>query len=253
MTTQMRTVCTRIGRLYRVGLDAARMACRQSDMPRPLIAVTADLIDRNGREAAMSTMTYSDAVWAAGGLPVIVPPVVESVEFLGARFDGFVFTGGDDPKTEPFGQPTDPRITPVFPRRQAFEMSLLAHLRDDWPEKPLLGICLGMQMLALTRGGRLNQYMPDTHADAVSHWDREHAVVSVDEGVLASGTVHSRHKQAIEDAGSMRVLARASDGTIEAVDDSRVPFCLGVQWHPERTGEGVLGLGLFKRLVGAAR
>ncbi len=225
-------------------------------MPRPLIAVTADLIDRNGREAAMSAMTYSDAVWAAGGLPVIVPPVVESVEFvggLGGRFDGFVFTGGDDPKTEPFGRPTDPRTTPVFPRRQAFETALLAHLRDEWPEKPLLGVCLGMQMLALTRGGRLNQYMPDTHADAAAHWDHDHPVVSADESVLASGTVHSRHKQAIEDAGSMRVLATAPDGTIEAVDDPRVSFCLGVQWHPERTGDGALGVGLFERLVGAAR
>lgn len=222
-------------------------------MPRPLIAITPDLIDRNGRETAMLTMTYADAVWAAGGLPVIVPPVVDSVGFLGGRFDGFVFSGGDDPKTEPFGQPTDPRITPVFPRRQAFETALLEHLRDEWPEKPLLGICLGMQMLALTRGGRLNQYMPDTHADAASHWDHDHAVVSADAGVLASGTVHSRHKQAIDDAGSMRVLATAPDGTIEAVDDPGVPFCVGVQWHPERTGEGALGVGLFERLVGAAR
>lgn len=222
-------------------------------MPRPLIAVTADLIDRNGRDTAVSAMTYSDAVWAAGGLPVILPPVVESVEFLAGRFDGFVFTGGDDPKTEPFGQPTDPRVTPVFPRRQAFEAALLAHLRDDWPEKPLLGVCLGMQMLALTRGGRLNQYMPDTHPDAASHWDRDHAVVSADESVLASGTVHSRHKQAVEDAGPLRVLATAPDGTIEAVDDPRVPFCLGVQWHPERTADAPLGIALFERLVSAAK
>lgn len=225
-------------------------------MPRPLIAVTADLIERNARETAMSTMTYADAVSAAGGCPVILPPVTlvsGLVEEIAGRFDGFVFTGGDDPRTEPFGHPTDPRITPVFPRRQAFETALLTHLRDEWPEKPLLGVCLGMQMLALTRGGRLNQYMPDTHADAAAHWDRDHAVVSTDDAVLASGTVHSRHKQAIDDAGSMRVLATAPDGTIEAVDDPGVPFCVGVQWHPERTGDGALGAGLFERLVGAAR
>lgn len=222
-------------------------------MPRPLIAITADLIDRNGRETAALGTTYADAVWAAGGQPVVLAPVPDSAEAAAARFDGFVLSGGDDPRTEPFGQPTDPRITPVFPRRQAFETALLEALRDEWPEKPLLGICLGMQMLALTRGGRLNQYMPDTHPNAAEHWDRDHAVVSADESAIPSGAVHSRHKQAVDDAGRLRVLATAPDGTIEAVDDPRVPFCLGVQWHPERTGDGPLGAGLFERLVEAAR
>lgn len=222
-------------------------------MPRPLIAVTADLIDRNGRETAMSAMAYSDAVWSAGGLPVIVGPEVDAVSDLAGRFDAFVLTGGDDPVLEGFGVPTDPRITPVMPRRQAFETALLALLGAEWPEKPLLGICLGMQMLALTRGGRLNQYMPDTHPNAADHWDRDHAVVSADESLLSSGVVHSRHKQAVDDAGSLRVLARAPDGTIEAVDDPTLPFCLGVQWHPERTGESAMGMALFERLVEAAR
>lgn len=236
-------------------LDAGGPGCRQSHtMPhRPLVAITTDLIDRNARETAMGTMTYSDAVWAAGGMPVLVPPVIDSVTIAAGRFDAFVFTGGDDPRTEPFGQPTDPRITPVFPRRQAFETALLAHLRDEWPEKPLLGVCLGMQMLALTRGGRLNQFMPETHPNHAEHWDHDHPIVSADELVLASGVVHSRHKQAVDDAGPLRVLATAPDGTIEAVDDPMVPFCLGVQWHPERTGDGALGLGLFERLVLAAR
>ena len=85
------------------------------------------------------------------------------------------------------------------------------------------------------------------------NWDHDHAVVSVDESVLASGTVHSRHKQAIDDAGSMRVLATAPDGTVEAVDLPELPFYLGVQWHPERTTEPGLGPRLFERLVTAAR
>ena len=235
-------------------LDAGGAERRQSPAMsrRPLVAITPDLIDRNGRETAICTTAYADRVWAAGGLPVVVSPNAGSVADLAARFDAFVLTGGDDPKTEPFGHPTDPRVTPVFPRRQAFETALLEHLRDEWPEKPLLGVCLGMQMLALTRGGRLNQYMPDTHPNASDHWDHDHPIVSSDESVLAAGVVHS-HKQAIDDAGTMRVLATAPDGTIEAVDDPRVPFCVGVQWHPERTGDGALGLGLFERLVGAAR
>jgi putative glutamine amidotransferase len=222
-------------------------------MARPLVGITADLIERNGRETAICTTAYADAVWRSGGQPVLLVPEVASASEVAGRFDAFVFTGGDDPRTEPFGQPTHPKITPVFERRQAFETRLLEILRDEWPETPVLGVCLGMQMLALTRGGRLNQYMPETHANHAEHWDHDHPVVSVDEAVLASGVVHSRHKQAIEDAGSMRVLASAPDGTIEAVDDPAVPFCVGVQWHPERTIDGALGVGLFERLVKASR
>ncbi|MCC5822536.1 MAG: gamma-glutamyl-gamma-aminobutyrate hydrolase family protein [Phycisphaerales bacterium] len=220
---------------------------------RPLIGITADLIDRNGRETAACTTAYSARVWEAGGLPVLLSPLDEGAVELAARMDGFVLTGGDDPRTEPFGEPTDPRVTPVFPARQAFETALLEHLRDEWPEKPVLGVCLGMQMMALVRGGRLNQYMPDTHPNAAEHWDHDHPVVSADESALASGTVHSRHKQAIDDAGSMRVLATAPDGTIEAVDLPDLPFYLGVQWHPERTEQAGLGPALFERLVVASR
>lgn len=220
---------------------------------RPLIAVTTDLIDRNGRETAISTMTYADAVWRAGGMPVLLAPVPESVDEVVGRFDGFVFTGGDDPRTEAFGVPSHPGITPVFERRQVFEAALLRRLHAEWPETPVLGICLGMQMMGLVRGGRLNQFMPDTHATHAEHWGRDHPVVSADEAVMASGVVHSKHKQALDDPGPLRVVARSADGIIEAVDDPSVPFCLGVQWHPERTGDGALGIGLFERLVGAAR
>jgi putative glutamine amidotransferase len=220
---------------------------------RPLVAITTDLIDRNGREAVMSTMTYADAVWAAGGWPVLLPPVIGLVAEAGERFDAFVFTGGDDPRTEPFGEPTDPRITPVFPRRQAFETALLERLRDHHPDTPLLGICLGMQMLALTRGGRLNQFMPDTLPNAADHWDHDHPIESADPALLPEGVVHSRHKQAVDRPGDLRVLATAPDGTIEAVDDPARACCLGVQWHPERTAHAPLGLALFERLVRAAR
>lgn len=222
-------------------------------MGRALVGITTDLIDRNGRETAICTTAYADAVWRAGGQPVLLVPELGAAFEIAGRFDAFVFTGGDDPRTEPFGRPTHPKITPVFERRQAFETRLLEVLRDEWPETPVLGVCLGMQMLALTRGGVLNQYMPETHANHSDHWDRDHAVVSIDTGVLASGVVHSRHKQAIEDPGTMRVLASAPDGTIEAVDDPAAPFCVGVQWHPERTADAALGMGLFERLVEAAR
>lgn len=222
-------------------------------MAVPLIAITTDIIDRNGRETAICTTAYADAVWAGGGQPVLLVPGAGKPKDIAKRFDGFVFTGGDDPVMEPFGVETDPRVTPVNHRRQTFETALLEELLERQPKKPLLGVCLGMQLMALMRGGGLNQYMPDTHEGHAGHWDAEHAIETVDAQVLKAGVVHSRHKQVVDDAGDMTVLATSPDGVIEAVYDPELPFCMGVQWHPERTVDAVLGEGLFKRLVKEAK
>jgi len=222
-------------------------------MAAPLIAITTDIIDRNGRETAICTTAYADAVWSAGGQPVLLVPGAGRPKDIAKRFDGFVFTGGDDPRTEDFGEPTDPRVTPVDHRRQTFETALLDMLREKHPEAPVLGVCLGMQMLALTRGGHLNQYMPDAHEGHAGHWDADHAIETVDAELLKAGVVHSRHKQAIDDPGELAVLASSADGVIEAVHDPEVAFCVGVQWHPERTADAALGEGLFARLVKAAK
>ena len=72
-----------------------------------------------------------------------------------------MFIGGDDPRTEPFGEPTHPKATPVEPERQAFETALLEELQRR-PGAPVLGVCLGMQMMALHAGGKLNQ---KSHSD----------------------------------------------------------------------------------------
>lgn len=225
---------------------------------RPVVAITTDLVDRNARQTASCAMDYAHAVWRAGGMPVLLSPVPESARAAASAtgFDAFVFTGGDDPTTEPFGQPTHPQITPVLEPRQRFETDLLKHLRDERPQAPVLAVCLGMQMMALTRGGSLHQFMPESHPTHDEHWARDHPVRSVapaSAGGLDDGIVHSRHKQAVDHPGSLRVLARSPDGVIEAVHDPAVPFFLGVQWHPERTTSQALGIGLFERLVQAAR
>lgn len=222
-------------------------------MAVPLIAITTDLIDRNGRETAICTTAYADAVWAGGGQPVLLVPGAGKPKDIAKRFDGFVFTGGDDPVMELFGVETDPRVTPMNHRRQTFETALLEELLERQPKKPVLGVCLGMQLMALMRGGGLNQYMPDTHEGHAGHWDAEHAIETADAEVLKAGVVHSRHKQAVDDAGDMTVLANSADGVIEAVYDPDLPFCVGVQWHPERTEDVALGEGLFRRLVKAAK
>tara|TARA_R110002111_G_scaffold3457_3_gene21026 strand:- start:4628 stop:5332 length:705 start_codon:yes stop_codon:yes gene_type:complete len=222
---------------------------------KPLIAITSDLMIRKDRETAYLTMTYAQAVHNAGGIPVILPPTPSdpaTLQSLINRFDAFILSGGDDPVTEPFNTPSHPEITPVLPARQAFETNLIAQLNNN-PETPVLAICLGMQMLALTAGGSLNQHLPDTHPTHADHWNNPHTITSADESVLPSGTIYSSHRQAVSDPAHYRVLATAHDGVIEAFDDPTRPYTLAIQWHPERTDTPALGQHLFDRLIQATQ
>lgn len=119
--------------------------------------------------------------------------------------------------------------------------------------------------MALHAGGRLNQHLPDTLANAVEEHqnNHRHAIVvgivasamlalpggaSFSEVDLSSQTVVSSHHQAVEDAGRLRVIAASPDGVIEVIDDPARLFYVGVQWHPERS-EGLFNLDLIRRFV----
>ncbi len=220
--------------------------------PGPVVGITTDVEDASGRLRARASVAYADAIARAGGVPVLLAPDVDQVGAHLALCDALVLTGGDDPRTEPFGEPTHPRATPVHARRQAYETALLTRLSTDAPERPVLGVCLGMQMMALVAGGRLEQHMPDSIATSAEHvGDRVHRVVPTHGAALAQGEVASHHRQCVTDAGSMRVIGIAHDGVVEAIDDPARPFYLGVQWHPERTAETALGQDLFDALVEA--
>lgn len=194
------------------------------------------------------TTAYAQAVARAGGTPIILPPIAEHARAHLALCDAFVLTGGDDPVTEPFGAPTHRAALRVDPARQSYETLLLRLLADERPSAPVLGVCLGMQMMSLVAGGALNQHLPDTHASHADHWDRDHEIIPSGDA-MQRGIVHSRHRQAVRDPGALAVLATSPDGLIEAVGDSSRPFYLGVQWHPERTVDHALGDALFARLL----
>jgi len=188
-------------------------------------------------------------VWAAGGLPVLLPCLPFAAAEQVSRCDGLILTGGDDPIMAKWGQTQHGKTTPVDPQRQAFELAVLDALAKS-ASKPSLGICLGMQYMGLYAGGRLNQHLPDTLATAGDHWDRQQHPIA---GELGNGMVQSHHRQAIDDPGSMKVVAVAPDGVIEAICDENRPFYLGVQWHPERTDDPLLGQRIFDQLVSVAR
>jgi len=236
----------------------------QADRARPVIGIAPDVTEpKPGSIRAVCTLAYAEAIHRAGGWPVVLPPSVEMLPDHLARCDGFVISGGDDARTEPFGAPTHAKATPVHPVRQAFDTALLDALLAR-SGTPTLGVCLGMQMMALVAGGRLDQHLPDTLATAADHsGNAVHGVRATESsgpigellrslGPRAALPVTSSHRQAVVDPGRLRVAAMSDDGVIEAIDQPGAPFFVGVQWHPERTEDDRAGLEVFRRLVAAA-
>lgn len=218
--------------------------------PAPRIGITADVArDDQGRPRHQVRSTYVDAVLRAGGVPLILP--AEAAARRGAldAVDGIVIIGGDDIDTRPMGIPLHPMAQVMDAGRQAAEMELLRAL-DARASMPVLGICLGMQLMGVHRGARLIQHLGDVLPDADRHRnDGRHRV----ESAVGSGMVASWHHQALADAGTLALVGRSDDGVIEAVQDPSRPFYLGVQWHPERTDDPVMGDGVMRLLVEACR
>jgi gamma-glutamyl-gamma-aminobutyrate hydrolase PuuD len=231
-----------------------------SDDRRPVIGLSAYSVRAAWGvwdvEAVLLPRAYVDAVERAGGLPVVLPPLPGVIEGVLPRLDGLLLAGGPDVEPRRYGQEPGPQTQPSRPERDAAELSLLATAVDA--RLPVLGICRGMQVLNVARGGTLIQHLPD----AVGH-DR-HApspgVYGEHEVRVAAGSrlatvigewvgVPTYHHQGIDRLGDRLVpTAWADDGTVEALEDPELPFCVGVQWHPEVGTEPAL----FEALVAAA-
>jgi putative glutamine amidotransferase len=210
----------------------------------PIIGITADVA---GDRFTLGRR-YAELVSGAGGTPVILPCCPERIGGYLRLCAGVILSGGDDPDMTQWDVPTHAKATPIDPARQAFETALLRAL-DEQRDRPVLGICLGMQLMALHAGGVLDQFLPDSLPTAADHWGRQMHPVT---GDLGEGSVCSHHRQAITDPGALRVVAVAHDGVIEAVQADDRRFYIGVQWHPERSDEPALGRELVGRLVEAA-
>jgi len=215
-------------------------------MTPPIIGITCDFDGRNHDVPA----TYIAAVTRAGGVPILLPCVPALAQHALECCDGILFTGGGDPIMEQWGEVTHAKASTVHPDRQAFELALFDLLRSR-EEMPVLAVCFGMQLMGLHAGGAIDQHLPESHPQSAEQHrhDHEHVV----EGEIGRGAVCSRHHQALTDAGSLAVVARAHDGMIEAVQDKSRPMYLGVQWHPERTNDESLGFQLIQQLVNKAR
>lgn len=203
-------------------------------------------------------LTYLRAVQRAGGMPVVLPPLVpEEVPSLLDRLDGLCLSGGPDLDPAAYGaRERHPELGETEPALDAFELAIAAEA--DRRGVPVLGICRGSQTLNVVRGGTLFQ-------DLRGHRQLELATLPT-HGVriaLHSRTgrtmgarqleVNSFHHQAVDELGAgLCVAARALDGTVEAIECREHPFFLGVQWHAETLVDHSAHLALFRALVRAA-
>ena len=193
--------------------------------------------------------TYVDAVRAAGGLPVILPESETDLQAVLDAVDGLILSGGSDFNPATYGDPDTHETTyGIDPERDTFEIELfrLAVKQD----KPVLGICRGVQSINVAMGGTLIQDIPSSvpenlehrqHALGKSQTDVSHSVTITDEqsplyAVLGTDqmNVNSFHHQSVKEvAPDLKIAAVADDGVIEALWHPGMSFGLGVQWHPE--------------------
>jgi anthranilate synthase component 2/putative glutamine amidotransferase len=236
------------------------VASNGSEVGRPRIGITTYLEPTVWgiweRDAALLPRVYLDAVAAAGGVPLLLPPVGTDPTVLEV-LDGLIVAGGCDVDPSSYDAQPHPATVDTRPARDAHERTLIKAALDR--DLPLLAICRGLQMLNVTLGGTLHQHLPevvahDEHRPSPAVFGRTDVKVEPDTltaRVLGDrSSVHCYHHQAIDAvAPGLTVTARAGDGTVEAVEVDGHDFALGVQWHPEENPDD---LRLFTALIRGA-
>lgn len=195
---------------------------------------------------------YSDAVEAAGGLPVHLPliPDKEFIRSVVAELDGILLPGCDsDADPAYYREDPHPKLGRVIPEKDETDLLVLAEA--ERLGLPVLAICYGIQVLNISREGSLIQDIETQVENCIQHEQgkplaRNSHDIKIDPENLLSELagkgnssvivkVNSHHHQAIRQTGrDLKAIAWANDGVIEAIQDSRPErFVLGVQWHPE--------------------
>ena len=224
---------------------------------RPVIGITGnyeDLTCKLGRG-------YYQSVVAAGGVPVVIPPVADKHVIVNTleHIDALILSGGGDINPLWAGEEPSPKLHGINQERDLPEL-LIARLAYN-RQIPMLGICRGIQTLATAFGGKVAQDISDVatikHSQDADRSEPTHSVIIDEDSSLfdiyksTKVMVNSFHHQAVAETGDkFRVIAKSLDGIIEAMESSEFKSILGVQWHPECLEEG---LPLFQWLVNEAK
>jgi putative glutamine amidotransferase len=231
---------------------------------KPLIGLNADFRSAKKDTSAYTFLAagYHDAVVAAGGIPLVIPPMDDENDLHRVLdlLDGMVFIGGADLDPRRDGFMLHPSVRTMDSRRETFDRTLMRLVSDR--RMPVFGIGVGMQLLNVAQGGNLYLHIPEDVPTAIPHRDPQDpahrhtlAVVpgSIMERVYGDGEirVNSMHHMAIDEvARGFRVTARCPDGIIEAIESTRDDwFALGTQFHPEAESASAIDIRIFEEFI----
>ena len=233
-------------------------------MNQPIIGVT-PLWDEE-KNSYWMLPGYLEGLEEAGAIPVILPLAADGADIaqLVALCDGFLFTGGQDVAPQLYGEALKPTCGELCPARDTLERELLRQALER--DKPILGICRGLQFLNVALGGTLYQDLPTEHPSEIGHsmklpYDQAahmgHILPDTPLAALLQKTelgVNSCHHQAVKTlAPGLVEMARSTDDLIEAVHLPGKTFVWGVQWHPEMSLHAdEASREIFEAFVGAS-
>ena len=228
---------------------------------KPVIGITTD-IEQESKHVLNNNNVQ--AVIRAGGLPVILPIGIDKdVKQLSTMLDGLLLTGGGDIDPMLFGEEPHKHLGDVSPSRDSIEMALAQEMLKL--NKPILGICRGLQIINIALGGNMYQDIYSQrdvpllqHAQKAHRYHLSH-FVQVEKGSLLESItkreqikVNSYHHQAVKYVPLPLITSGvASDGTIEAIESTEHAFVLGVQWHPEALADNqdTVSLDIFEKFL----
>lgn len=233
---------------------------------KPLIGINLDIKKGPPEEASIQT-TYTDSILKSGGLPVLLPPMpAADLKYIVHRLDSILLIGGADYCPTLYNEEPDATVELAEPCRQEFDLAV-ARLALAEEDMPVLGICLGCQLINILQGGSLVQDIKSAHPHSqVEHSSKDgwkngfvrHSVELVAGSKISAifknqkFEVPTSHHQSVKQVGQgLKIVAHAEDGIVEAVEMSDRPFVMGVQWHPERDYD--TNKPLFDSLVAAAQ
>lgn len=228
-----------------------------------------------GEKGSQLARAYYDAVLREGGVPLIIPPYQNREALLATLglVDGLLLSGGGDIEPSLLGEEPGRNLSGICIDRDILELDLI---REAYGRQvPMMGICRGMQMIAIALGGTLIQDLPSEYTPAegctalLPHSQEAARDVATHDVTIEAGSlladimkpmgpvgVNSFHHQAVKEAGAkLRVSARSTDGVIEAVESAEMKSIVGVQWHPEclaQREEAEEQRALFRWFVGEA-
>ena len=217
---------------------------------RPIIGISSSVIvDEAGSFAgykrAYVNKDYVDAVVRAGGVPLIIPFTTNKEVIISQAqlIDGLILSGGHDVSPYNYGQEPSQKLGETFPERDTYEMILLEESKKR--DIPILGICRGFQLINVAAGGTLYQDLSLIPGNILKHNQvsnptlKTHKIEIKENSFISSifgkeTMVNSFHHQALDKvADDFIVVARASDGVVEAIEHKTYKFLVAVQWHPE--------------------